>query len=124
MSLGNGAVMQFVDREERGGNRKTFKDFNNKMNKHKRKAAASHGRLPYTKHKIKSRPGPLSSLLLLSSSVGLESSVWRRCRPISLTPPASLRSNGSRPRHTRHRRKLNSNLFFPDEHHNVMCINH
>ncbi len=48
---------------------------------------------------------PLSSLLLLSfrsSSVGLETGEWCRCRSLSLTPPASLRSHGSRPRPTRH----------------------
>ncbi len=33
----------------------------NQINKHNRKAAAPHGRLPHTKHKVKSRPGPLSS---------------------------------------------------------------
>ncbi len=31
----------------------TFKTFNNKINKHNRKAAAPHGRLPHTKHKLK-----------------------------------------------------------------------
>jgi len=30
--------MKFLDREERGGNRRIFKHFNNKINKHKRKA--------------------------------------------------------------------------------------
>ncbi len=35
--------------------------FNHQINKHNRKAAAPHGRLPQTKHKLKSRPGPLSS---------------------------------------------------------------
>ncbi len=29
--------MQFVDWEEGGGNRRTFKHFNNKINKHKKK---------------------------------------------------------------------------------------
>ncbi len=33
----------------------------NQINKHNRNAAAPHGRLPQTKHKLKSRPGPLSS---------------------------------------------------------------
>ncbi len=37
-----------------------------------------------------------------SSSVGLETGEWRRCRSLSFTPPASLRSHGSRPRPTRH----------------------
>ncbi len=36
-------AMKFLDREEGGGNRRTFKHFNNKINKHKRKAAAPHG---------------------------------------------------------------------------------
>ncbi len=54
-------VAKLVDREVGGGNRRTFKYFNNKMNKHKSKAAAPYGRLPHTKHKIKSRPGSLSS---------------------------------------------------------------
>ncbi len=48
-------------KEEGGGNRRTFNNFNNQINKHNRKAAAPHGRLPQTKHKLKSRPGPLSS---------------------------------------------------------------
>ncbi len=34
--------------------------------------------------------------------MGLETGEWRRCRSLSLTPPASLRSHGSRPRPTRH----------------------
>ncbi len=33
-----------------------------------------------------------------SSSVGLETGEWRRCHSLSFTPPASLRSHGSRPR--------------------------
>ncbi len=33
----------------------------NQINKHKWNAAAPRGRLPHTKHKVKSRPGPLSS---------------------------------------------------------------
>ncbi len=53
-------VTQFVDREEGGGTGEHSKDFNNKINKHKIKAAAPHGRLPHTKHKLNSRPGPLS----------------------------------------------------------------
>uniref|UniRef100_A0A671KWC5 Ess-2 splicing factor homolog n=1 Tax=Sinocyclocheilus anshuiensis TaxID=1608454 RepID=A0A671KWC5_9TELE len=47
---------------------------------------------------VLSRP-TLSSLLLLSfwsSSVGLETGEWRRCRALAFTPPASLRSHGSR----------------------------
>ncbi len=34
--------------------------------------------------------------------MGLETGEWRRCRSLPLTPPASLRSHGSRPRPTRH----------------------
>ncbi len=34
--------------------------------------------------------------------MGLETGEWCRCRSLSLTPPASLRSHGSRPRPTRH----------------------
>ncbi len=71
--------------------------------------AAPHGRLPHTKHKLRSRPVPLSSFTVVtpplsfrSSSVGLESGEWCRCRSLSFTPPASLRSHGSRPRPTHH----------------------
>jgi len=46
-------VIQFLDQEEGGGNRRTFKHFNYKTNQHKIKAAAPHGRLPHTKHKLK-----------------------------------------------------------------------
>ncbi len=59
-------VTQFVVWEGGGGNRRTFKHFNNKINKHKIKAAAPHGRLPHTKHKLKSRPGPLSSFTVVT----------------------------------------------------------
>ncbi len=82
----------------------------NQINKHKWKAAAPHGRLPQTKHKLKFQAW--SSLVFQcrhssfysfrSSSVGLETGEWRRCRSLSFTPPASLRSHGSRPRPTRH----------------------
>ncbi len=85
--------------------------FNNTINKYKSKAAAPHGRLPHTKHKLKSQAW--SSLVFhcchssfysfRSSSVGLETGEWRRCRSLSFTPPASLRSHGSRPRPTRHK---------------------
>ncbi len=34
----------------------------------------------------------------ISSFVFLETGEWRRCRSLSFTPPASLRSHGSRPR--------------------------
>ncbi len=58
-------------REEGGGNRRTFNTFNNKINKHKWKAAAPHGRLPHTKHKLKSRPGPLSSSTVVTPHLTL-----------------------------------------------------
>ncbi len=38
----------------------------------------------------------------MTSGAGLETGEWRRCRSLSFTPPASLRSHGSRPRPTRH----------------------
>ncbi len=47
--------------KKEAGTGEHLKDFNNKINKHKVKAAAPHGRLPRTKHKLKSRPGRLSS---------------------------------------------------------------
>ncbi len=59
--VSNNVVTKFVDREEGGGNRRRFNTSLIKINKHKSKAAAPHGRLPHTKHKLKSRPGPLSS---------------------------------------------------------------
>ncbi len=37
-----------------------------KINKHKRKTAAPHGWLPHTKHKLKSRPGPLSPFTVVT----------------------------------------------------------
>ncbi len=45
----------------RSGTGEHLKKFNKQINKHKSKAAAPHGRLPHIKHKLKSRPGPLSS---------------------------------------------------------------
>ncbi len=52
-----------VDRygKKEAGTGEHSRHFNNKINKHKWKAAAPHGRLPHTKHKLKSRPGPLPS---------------------------------------------------------------
>ncbi len=52
-----------VDRygKKEAGTGEHLNTFNNQINKHNRKAAAPHGRLPQTKHKLKSRPGPLSS---------------------------------------------------------------
>ncbi len=80
-------------REEGGRNRQTFKDFNNKINKHKRTQTWS-SLVLHCRH---------SSLLSFrSSSVGLETGKWCRCCSLSSTPPASLHSHGSRPRPTRH----------------------
>ncbi len=59
-------VTQFVEREEGGGNQRTFKEFNNKNKQTQSKAAAPHGRLPHTKHKLKSRPGHLSSCTVVA----------------------------------------------------------
>ncbi len=43
----------------------------NQINKHNRKAAAPHGRLPHTKHKLKPRPGPLSSSTVVTPHLTL-----------------------------------------------------
>ncbi len=50
--------MQFVDWEEGGGNRRTFKHFNNKINKHKKSSSPSRTTATL---KIKSRPVRRSS---------------------------------------------------------------
>ncbi len=101
-----------VDRygKKEAGTGEHLRHFNNKINKHNRKAAAPRGRLPHTKHKLKFQAWPSlvfhgchsSFYSFRSSSVGLETGEWRRCRSLSFTPPASLRSHGSRPRPTRH----------------------
>ncbi len=55
-------VMKFVIYgKKEAGTGEHLNTFNNQINKHNRKAAAPHGRLPQPKHKLKSRPGPLSS---------------------------------------------------------------
>ncbi len=49
--------------------------------------------------------------------MGLETGEWRRCRLLSSTPPASLRSHGSRPRPTRHTHHFTISMgliFSPD----------
>ncbi len=48
-------------KKKEAGTGEHLNTFNNQINKHNRKAAAPHGRLPHTKHKVKARPGPLSS---------------------------------------------------------------
>ncbi len=55
----------------------------NQINKHNRKAAAPHGRLPQTKHKLKSRPGPLSSSTVVTPPfIPSEAPPWDS-RPVS-----------------------------------------
>ncbi len=51
--------------------------------------------------------------------MGLETGEWCRCRSLPITPPASLRSHGSRPRPTRHscNSTLHLNLHFFYFHH-------
>ncbi len=57
--------------KKEAGTRRTCNNFNNKINKHKWKTAAPHGRLPHTKHKLKSRPGPLSSSTVVTPHLTL-----------------------------------------------------
>ncbi len=54
-------VMKMIDTGRRRREPANIQNTFNQINKHNRKAAAPHGRLPQTKHKLKSRPGPLSS---------------------------------------------------------------
>ncbi len=65
-SLKKSGCNKVNDQEEGGGIRQTFLHFINKINKHKIKAAAPHGRLPHTKYKLKSRPGPLLSFTVVT----------------------------------------------------------
>ncbi len=62
-----------VDRygKKEAGTGEHLNTFNNQINKHNRKAAAPHGRLPHTKHKLKSRPGPLSSSTVVTPHLTL-----------------------------------------------------
>ncbi len=57
--------------KKEAGTGEHLRHFNNKINKHKWKAAAPHGRLPHTKHKLKSRPGPLSSSIVVTPHLTL-----------------------------------------------------
>ncbi len=57
--------------KKEAGTGEHLRHFNNKINKHNRKAAAPHGRLPHTKHKLKSRPGPLSSSTVVTPHLTL-----------------------------------------------------
>ncbi len=60
----------------------------------------------YKKIKIKSRPSPLLSCTVVAPPSILPEllrGTRYRCRSSSLTPPASLRSHGFRPRPTRHK---------------------
>ncbi len=63
------SVIKYGKKEAGTGEHLTH--FNNKINKHKWKAAAPHGRLPHTKHKLKSRPGPLSSSTVVTPHLTL-----------------------------------------------------
>ncbi len=55
----------------------------NQINKHKWNAAAPRGRLPHTKHKVKSRPGPLSSSTVVTPHfIPSEAPPWDS-RPVS-----------------------------------------
>ncbi len=62
-----------VDRygKKEAGTGEHLNTFNNQINKHNRKAAAPHGRLPQTKHKLKSRLGPLSSSTVVTPHLTL-----------------------------------------------------
>ncbi len=62
-----------VDRygKKEAGTGEHLRHFNNKINNYKWKAAAPHGRLPHTKHKLKSRPGPLSSSTVVTPHLTL-----------------------------------------------------
>ncbi len=57
--------------KKEAGTGEHLRHFNNKINKHKWKAAAPHGRLPHTKHKLKFRPGPLSSSTVVTPHLTL-----------------------------------------------------
>ncbi len=57
-----------------------------------------------------------------SSSVGLETGEWRRCRSLPFTPPASLRSHGFRPRPTRHMYICTVEIAMPYRKKAALCI--
>ncbi len=108
-----------VDRygKKAAGNRRTFNNFNNKINNTNEKWQPLTEDCRTQNTNQNSRPGPLSSstvvtphLTLRSSSVGLETGEWCRCCSLPITPPASLRSHGSRPRPTRHTLDVQQNL--------------
>ncbi len=64
-------VTNLIDTGRRRREPANIQYFNNKINKHKSKAAAPHGRLPHTKHKLKSRPGPLLSSTVVTPHLTL-----------------------------------------------------
>ncbi len=82
-----------VDRygKKEAGTGEHLRTFTNNKNKHNRKAAAPHGRLPHKKHKVKSRPGPSlvfqcrHSSFIPSEAPPWDSRTgeWRRCRSLS-----------------------------------------
>ncbi len=63
-------VTKLIDTGRRRREPANIQYFNNKINKHKSKAAAPHGR-PHKKHKLKSRPGPLSSSTVVTPHLTL-----------------------------------------------------
>ncbi len=81
-SLKKSGCNKVNDQEEGGGIRQTFLHFINKINKHKIKAAAPHGRLPHTKYKLKSRPGPLLSFTVVTLPFTLPKLLLWDSRPV------------------------------------------
>ncbi len=76
-------VTQFVYTGRRRREPANIQNTFNQINKHNRKAAAPHGRLPQTKHKLKSRPGPLSSSTVVTPPfIPSEAPPWDS-RPVS-----------------------------------------
>ncbi len=69
--------------KEEAGTGEHLKNLIIKINKHKSKAAAPHGRLPHTEHKLKSRPGPLSSCTVVTPPFILPELLRGDSRPVS-----------------------------------------
>ncbi len=64
-------VTQMIDSGRRRREPANIQNTFNQINKHKWKTAAPHGRLPHTKHKLKPRPGPLSSSTVVTPHLTL-----------------------------------------------------
>ncbi len=64
-------VTQMIDSGRRRREPVNIQNTFNQINKHKWKTAAPHGRLPHTKHKLKPRPGPLSSSTVVTPHLTL-----------------------------------------------------